>query len=436
MFSKFNLTAVIILLVLWMSCTDTATSPDDPKDEENPTVFIINPLNNTEWDEGTIITIKATASDNESIAKVEFYIDGKLEFSDDSIEYNYVWNTDNEMGSHTLMAKAYDINNNISNSELIHVKINNDIPQASFTVSPSSGDLTTIFQVDASASSDKEDTASELQVRWDWEADGTWDTDYSATKTAEHQYTTDGMRRILLEVKDSDGQTDTTSQKINVYSANPETVTDIDGNVYHTVKIGDQWWMVENLRVTHYRDGSSIPFVIYNDNWVLQKSGAYCYYDIDTTHIAEYGLLYNFYAVAMDNFAGLAPQGWHVASDDEWKELERFLGMSDEEIDKVLWKGTDEGGELKESGTVHWNYPNKGATNESGFTALPGGCRNGDMTGSGGNFLGLNTAAFFWTSTAYISPNALRRALTNDESRINDTSMKRTWGLSVRCIRD
>lgn len=433
MFSKFNIILTSLFLIFFISCNDTATSPDDPKDAEDPITSIINPLTNTEWDEGTIITIKATASDNEGISKVEFYIDGNLEFTDDSIEYYYVWNTDSKMGSHTLMTKAYDINNNTGSSELIYVKIINETPQASFTVSPSSGDSSTVFQVDASASSDKEDAASELQVRWDWDADGSWDTEYSSTRTAEHQYTADGTKRILLEVKDTDGQTDTTSQQIIVDSADPGTVTDIDGNVYNTVKIGNQWWMVENLRVTHYRDGTSIPLVFINSKWVSQKNGAYCYYNMDANNTAEYGLLYNFHAV--NNGGGLAPDGWHVASNDEWKELEMSLGMTQEQADATLWRGTDEGGKLKETGTIHWNAPNTGATNETGFTALPGGWRSM----YDGTFSGMGIFTSFWTSTGTTSSNstyALIRSLSSTKAGISRTGSLRVAGLSVRCIKD
>ncbi len=431
MFSKFNL--IFAVFIFTMSCNDTATSPEEPKDDEKPLTSIINPLSNTEWDEGTVITIKATASDNEGISKVEFYIDGNLEFTDDSVEYYYVWNTDNKSGSHTLMTKAYDINNNTGSSDLIYVKIINETPQASFTVSPSSGDTTIVFKVDASASSDKEDDAAELQIRWDWEADGSWDTDYSTLKTAEHKYSTDGTKRILLEVKDTDGQTDTTSLQILVDSADPGTVTDIDGNVYHTVKIGNQWWIVENLRVTHYRDGTAIPLVYINSQWVTQNKGAYCYYNMDASNITDYGLMYNFHAVSSDR--GLAPEGWHVASDEEWKELEMYLGMTQGQADLTLWRGTNEGGKLKESGTTHWNAPNTGATNETGFTALPGGWRSM----YDGTFSGMGTFVSFWTSTGTTASNgtyALTRGLSSAESRISRTGDLRVAGLSVRCIKD
>ena len=431
MFTKHLTIVTILMLLLLLSCSETTTSADE--DKENPTVSITNPLTNTEWDEGTTITIKAEAVDDEGISKVDFYIDGIVEFSDNTAEYSYEWNTTDQIGDYSLIAKAYDTNDNVGNSELIYVKIINEIPQASFTVTPSSGDISTVFQVDASACSDREDDVAALKVRWDWEADGTWDTDYSTTKTADHMYASDGTMSIMLEVKDTDGQTDTTSLQIIVDSVAPGVVTDVDGNEYTTVKIGNQWWMVENLRVAHYRDGTSIPLVYSNSSWALATKGAYCYYDLNSNNITEYGLLYNFHAV--DNNKGLAPEGWHVASSEEWKELEMYLGMTQEQADLTLWRGTDEGGKLKETGTVHWSTPNTGATNETGFTAIPGGYRRGDNA----LYEGIGTIAYFWTSTGTTSSNstyALTRALGYNEARISRTGSLRVWGFSVRCVKD
>jgi len=172
------------------------------------------------------------------------------------------------------------------------------------------------------------------------------------------------------------------------------TVTDIDGNVYKTVKIGNQWWMAENLKVTRYRNGDPIPNITDNHTWVDLSTGAYCNYNNDISNVATYGRLYNWYAV--DESRNIAPAGWHVPTDDEWKQLEIYLGMSPTEADETHWRGTDEGGKLKETGTTHWYSPNTGATNESGFTALPGGYR------VSGGFSSLGFGAYFWSSTVFL----------------------------------
>lgn len=217
--------------------------------------------------------------------------------------------------------------------------------------------------------------------------------------------------------------------KKNPTESREETLTDIDGNTYQTVKIGSQWWMAENLRVTRYRNGDPIPNVTDNTDWANLTTGAYCNYDNNESNVATYGRLYNWYAV--DDSRSIAPAGWHVPTDEEWKELEMFLGMSRSEADDWGDRGTDEGGRLKEIGTAHWNGPNTGATNESGFSALPGGYRSYD-----GSFNYLGKGAYFWSSTQDNSGNAWSRGLSYDYSVVYRLNYYKQDGFSVRLIRD
>lgn len=205
-------------------------------------------------------------------------------------------------------------------------------------------------------------------------------------------------------------------------------VTDFDGNVYQTVKIGDQWWMAQNLRVTHYRNGDLIFHAIDNSAWSIADSGAYCAYSNDSTNIAAYGLLYNWHAV--NDVRNLAPAGWHVPTDEEWKQLELYLGMSQHEADSTGWRGTIEGGKLKETGTAHWGSPNTGATNESRFTAVPGGHR-----AYNGFFFNKVYFGAYWTSSPG-STFAWYRGLYYDKATIDRAYHDRTSGLSVRCVKD
>jgi uncharacterized protein (TIGR02145 family) len=211
------------------------------------------------------------------------------------------------------------------------------------------------------------------------------------------------------------------------------TVTDIDGNVYQTVTIGTQVWMKENLKVTHYRNGDAIPNVTGNTTWYnlgFASTGAYCEYSNDAANVATYGRLYNWYA-AVDS-RNIAPAGWHVPTDAEWKQLEMYLGMSQAEADVIGdWRGTYEGGKLKESGTAHWFSPNTGATNESGFSALPGGTRFDN-----GTYYYIGDLAHFWSSTEGGSGNARFRSLQFNKSRVYYGSDYMQSGLSVRCVRD
>jgi len=219
------------------------------------------------------------------------------------------------------------------------------------------------------------------------------------------------------------------------------TVTDYDGNVYKTVVIGTQTWMTENLKTTHFPDGTEIPLVESTSAWdaLSTTDKAYCWYDNSTSYGDTYGALYTWAAAIHgaessdtnpSGIQGVCPDGWHLPSDGEWKQLEMFLGMSPSEADNTSWRGTDEGGKLKETGTTHWYGPNTGATNESGFTALPGGER---YNGSFQN-IGLRTA--LWTATETEGSFAWWRSLVQDNSQVFRSSHYKNDGSSIRCVRD
>ncbi|TFH65295.1 MAG: hypothetical protein E4G91_03005 [Candidatus Zixiibacteriota bacterium] len=205
--------------------------------------------------------------------------------------------------------------------------------------------------------------------------------------------------------------------------------TDIDGNVYQTVTIGTQVWMAENLKVTHYRNGDVIPNVPDGATWVSLTTGAYCEYNNDLSNVAAYGRLYNWHAV--NDSRNIAPEGWHVAADAEWKQLEMYLGMSQTEADQTGWRGTDEGGKMKEVGTTHWLSPNIGATNESGFSGLPGGYRY-----LGGQYYDVGSHGVFWSSTQASSGFAWCRNLGSAFSGIHRYDGGKADGFSVRCVKD
>jgi uncharacterized protein (TIGR02145 family) len=214
-----------------------------------------------------------------------------------------------------------------------------------------------------------------------------------------------------------------------VKDAEENTVTDIDGNVYETVTIGNQVWMAENLKVTHYCNGDALPNVTVDATWQGLTIGAYCEYNNDINNVATYGRLYNGYAVA--DSRNIAPTGWHVPSDAEWKQLEMYLGMSQSEADDLAVRGTTEGGKMKEAGTTHWLNPNAGATNESGFSALPGGGRI-----YYGRYYNIAGYAVFWTSTANAGNFAWYRLLSYSHSGVYRHDDGKRAGNSVRCVKD
>jgi uncharacterized protein (TIGR02145 family) len=200
-------------------------------------------------------------------------------------------------------------------------------------------------------------------------------------------------------------------------------VTDADGNVYDSLAVGSQVWLKQNLRTTHYNNGDPIPHVTGNAAWAATRAPAYCWYNDDSTAYAPvYGALYNWYAVdpASNGHRDPCPPGWHVPSTAEWSALTTFLGGE-----------SVAGGKLKEAGTAHWSAPNTGATNESGFTGLPGGYR-GYVDGS---FKFVGTFAHWWSTTEGDSSLAWGRGLFYlDASMDNSTSVKRN-GFCLRCVK-
>ena len=198
-----------------------------------------------------------------------------------------------------------------------------------------------------------------------------------------------------------------------------ENITDIDGNTYIAVQIGDQLWMVENLKVTHYNNGDEIPTGLSNSDWSNTTSGAVAVYDNNESNSDTYGRLYNWYAV--DDARGICPEGWHVPTDSEFTVLTDYLG------------GTSiAGGKMKETGTEHWNSPNTGATNESGFTGLPAG----DRSNNGGYYYYMGNSGYFWSSSEVSSSSAWYRLLYYNSSDVYRNSDSKQGGFSVRCAGD
>jgi uncharacterized protein (TIGR02145 family) len=205
------------------------------------------------------------------------------------------------------------------------------------------------------------------------------------------------------------------------------TMMDQEGNQYRTIQIGDQTWMAENLRTTKYRNNEPILNLTDNTQWANNTTGAYCSYNNNTANDCPYGKLYNWYAV--NNANQLCPTGWHVPADAEWNILIANLDPS--------YKPTEIGvqsdiasGKMKSTGTQYWLSPNTGATNSSGFSALPGGFRTGL-----GSFSGLEPC-FFWSSTQFNTPNAWSRLLFSDNGNLIREFYNKVDGQSVRCLRD
>lgn len=197
-----------------------------------------------------------------------------------------------------------------------------------------------------------------------------------------------------------------------------KTVTDIDGNIYRTITIGDQVWMAENLKVTRYRNGDMIPGIKDDSAWAQLSSGAYCHYNNDSSYIAGYGKLYNWYAI--NDSRGIAPAGWHIPTEEELATLMDHLQGD-----------TIAAGKMKSTGTSQWLLPNKGATNESGWAALPGGYRldNGTWHTMGSN-------GYWWSTTRSYEIYAWTPRLYTGFADVKREPWYEKYGFAVRCIKD
>ena len=595
-------------------------------DEENPTISILYPANNSEFEEDTVIMIKADATDNIEVKEVTFLIDGNVASTDTEAPFEYEWNTSGHVGSKTIKVKALDAAKNIGESDVISVIIikkenisvvtTSAIANISLYSAESGGNVTddggasvtargvcwstsndptitdsktsdgtgtgtftssitglednTTYYVRAYATNSTgtaygeerlfktldatEPTVTTYEVTdisyttatcgvevtsegthevtargvcWstttnptiadhkttDGTGTGTFTssitglednttyyvrayatnsqgTAYGAEKTftttdateptvttasvtdisyytatCDGEVTSEGTHEVtargvcwatsanptIADHKTTDGAgtgtftssitalEDNTTYYVRVYATNSAgtaygdeksfttfafgSVTDYDGNTYKTVVIGSQEWMAENLKVTHYADGTEIPLVSGSSAWANldNTDKAYCYWNRDT-----YGALYTYAAATNgDNDGasqGVCPTGWHLPNNEEWTELRDYLGG--------LYVA---GGKMKEIGTTYWHSPNIGATNESGFSALPGGYRSP----SDGYFYTIRDSGIWWSSTENTGIKAFYLYITNSYSWFFSGSYRgKSQGLSVRCLRD
>lgn len=213
-------------------------------------------------------------------------------------------------------------------------------------------------------------------------------------------------------------------------------VTDVDGNVYQTISIGNQVWMTQNLKTTKYRNGNPIQLISDINQLGGLTTGAYCDYDNNSSNSNTYGRLYNWYSLIDQR--NICPIGWHIPSKDEWEILFNYIGGK-----------SVAGGKLKETGTAHWISPNEGATNESGFKALPGGSVIVGIDNYSNYYayfdMQIGSSASFWSSTsgpsthptnptyiAYFFELSSYHAEVVQQSRF----MYYLGAYSIRCIRD
>jgi uncharacterized protein (TIGR02145 family) len=266
------------------------------------------------------------------------------------------------------------------------------------------------------------------------------------------------MYHIFAEMKKAVAMVSGLMIGISVLAQNPVTVKDIDGNEYPTVTIGSQIWMAENLKTSRLNDGTSIPLISSGEQWAGMHTPAYTWYDNNEDYKGIYGALYNWYAVGTEN---LCPSGWHIPGESEWSELTAFLGgetlaggkmkstahknpgteeINAEQIEKD--QPNYEPDEKKNTGFTDyaadkgstWKSPNTGASNESGFSAVPGGHRTNDN--GPGVFAREGEYAYWWSATPTSQGVAWFRLLYYNYGNISRLTMGKTDGMSVRCVKD
>lgn len=218
------------------------------------------------------------------------------------------------------------------------------------------------------------------------------------------------------------------------YNPIPASVTDLDGNVYHTITIGTQTWMVENLKTTKFRNGESITNIIDNTSWGATSFASYCNYNNDAAQVAKFGRLYNWYAVT--DTRKIAPEGWHVASDAEWTALENYLITNgynydgsniSNKIAKALASSTD----WNTSTAIGAIGNNLTENNTSGFAAVPAGYRN-----TVGAYDNVGFDGYWWCSTESTEATARFRYLFHFSYNLYNYHYSKNYGFSVRCVRD
>ncbi len=399
---------------------------------------ILQPADSSAIQLGDSLLIEAMPLGFGSDVKVTFSIDTMQFIEATQSPYNVLWITEGwDTGWHLIRADAYE-NMNLASAD-ISVRIIDTIippkpPVAVFSIAPESGNTDSLFVFDASETYDLEDPFDSLRFRWDVDGDGAWETEYSSNPVFQTMYTHPSNYSVVLEVIDRDGMTGSTTRYLLVkHSGNPgacggQVSLPHGGKVYHTVGIGEQCWLKENLDIGRMLADGEIP----SDNDVIEK---FCY-DNDSLNCEIFGGLYAWEEMMkyfpVEGGQGICPNGWHIPTDAEWKELEGYadshFNPGDPEWDQTFFRGLDAGKHLKS--IVEW-FPGGEGDNVFSFGALPGG-----FLEEGAGFHNLGEEGRYWSSTHDIGHNAFSRIFSEAEDR---SAREYSWdkaAFSVRCIKN
>jgi uncharacterized protein (TIGR02145 family) len=432
---------IIVLILILSAYSISLTSCKKDSDEVTmpiPACEIITPADSTVIQKGALVSVEALVSNMGAGTRVVFWVDTNQIIQVADMPYEFNWNT-TEWDTGIYMLRADAVNGISLLSDEIHIILIDTIipPQApvpAFSITPLEGTTDTIFTFDASESRDLEDDFEDLLFRWDYEGDGEWDTEFSSAPVSSHRYFHVGHYHPTLEVIDTDTMSaDSSVSLVVTHSTTPDPCDGIisipyGGKVYHTVPVGNQCWLKENLDI-----GTMIPSEEGQTN--NQQIEKYCYND-DSTNCEKYGGLY-MWKEAMDHKPfeggkGICPVGFHMPTDEEWKELEGHTdsqyGIGDPVWDGTNFRGLDAGKNLKHQ--LGW-YSSGNGLNIFGFKVLPGGYWE-----TGFNFTRESEEGYIWTSSHDSGNNALKRSMKYDKDGIDRSYHWDEAAMSVRCIKD
>lgn len=408
-----------IAITLFISCNKESNIA--------PTGTFISPSDSSAFNLGDTIAILADANDPDgNISRVDISINYEVVVSFNSSPYSYLWATSSDtIGTYDISIDVYDNEDGFSTNS-ISILLKGKLPIGDFT--PSNDTII----IDDSISFT--DNSKESPISWEWDfGDGNTSTEQNPS----HLYTQPGSYNVQLTVTNQYGS-DTITKKIFVSKFS--TVTDIEGNEYKTVKIKDQWWMAENLRVEYFNTGRGLVespnFTSWHGNGWSNPMFTWLNDDVNTAFEKGYGALYNSY-VAYGTMApwvqgNVCPTGWHVPTDEDWFELERYIGLPPEDINKMEeYRGTNHGNKLKSENV--WTIGED--LNSTGFSAIPAGEFNIFKVML---FGGEDETAYFWSSTPVDQGHysIIIRGLSNNDGTIFRGQAEYYYGASIRCIKD
>jgi uncharacterized protein (TIGR02145 family) len=394
-----------------------------------PTCKIINPSDGSEYylSEKIMVTVE-TNDPNDNIREVKFYINNAFVNSPQAYPYSYEWNTkDAENGIHVIKAIVIDKIGAYARDEVSISLISKEPPKVIFAADQTKISLGKPVQFT--------EQSTNKPTSWLWNfGDG----DTSSEQNPSHEYLSSGVYSVALTVTNNFGSSTETKSDYIIVLETGRFTDSRDGKTYVTIKIGDQLWMAENLAylpsVNQPNSGSvSDPYY-----YVHGYEGTDVNEAKATENYKTYGVLYNWPAAIE-----ACPNGWHLPSDEEWKELEMFLGMSQSYADTVGWRGTNEGSKLADGSTL-WDsgiLVNNQAFATSGFSALPGGFRL-DSKQITAKFLGYGYGGYWWSSTEYFVAYlndydyAMVRHLASNYCNVARRDEHKDFGFSVRCVKD